>query len=53
MTKDGGVTLPLVVEGMGSLVQRHRFDRVATQLAGLRLQPRRDVGLQGSVLSLD
>ena len=56
MTKHVGATLvtsPLMVEGVGSLMQRHRFDRVATQLAGLRLQAWRDVGLQGTVLALD
>lgn len=46
-------SLPVLVYAVCSLVQGQGFDLVLADLAGLRLEPGRDVSLQGPILSLN
>lgn len=44
---------PAVIDAVGPLVERERFDLVLTHLAGFRLQPWGYVGLKRTILTLD
>ena len=44
---------PFLVKGVCALMQGERLDGIAAQLTGFGLQARRDVHLQGAMLTLD